>query len=119
MDSVRYEPLEHVALRAQETSELGHLVLEVIDAVERLFAGLQSDVVLQLVDYFVEPLEDREGRVDQGVDHEVGQERGLSFGQLRALCDALVELSEHGRRLQMDGDQIARAHIEVVLPWGN
>ena len=116
VNAVRDQPLEKIALGAEEAPQLGHRVLQVVDAVERVAARLLGDVVLQPVDDVVELFEHRERGVDQDVDDHVGQEGGLRLGELGILVYALLQLEQDRCRVQVDGDQVVGAYEEVMLP---
>ena len=92
VDAVGDQALEHLALRAEELAEVGHRVLHVVDAVERVRACLPGDVVLERVDGVVELFQGRKGGVDQHVDDEVGEEGRQAFGQLGALLDPALKV---------------------------
>ena len=90
VDAVRDEGLEDVALRAEKPAQLRDRVLQMVDALERILGGLLGDLVLQDIDLVIELFEHRKRRVDERVDGEVGEERGLAVSEVRALVNSFL-----------------------------
>ena len=90
-------------------------MLEVVDAVERIWRRLLDDLVLHLVDGLVDKFEDWERGVDQCIHHQVGEEGRLAFGQGRALLYAGLQFGEGRRRFLMDSDQVVRSDEKMML----
>ena len=76
------------------------------DLLELLVAGVEEDLVLELVDAVVEVGEDREEAVDEPVDDPVEQQRRV-VDRLLALHVALAHLGEGRRIVAVDGDEEA------------
>ncbi len=70
---------------------------------------------VERVDLVVQLVEHREVGVDQVVDHQVREKRGLAVRELGTLVNAVLQRLELRRRLLVNRDQVVGAHEEVML----
>ena len=94
--------------------ELDHLALEEVDPLGRV-GGLLEDLLLDLGDVVVDPVDDRLVVVDDLVEDRPDRRRGPLLEQVGAILEPLAGVAEVARRAVADGDHVAAREEEVDL----
>ena len=90
-------------------------MLELVDLGQKLRRRFRKNSILEGVDAIVEGLEQRKQRVDELIDHEIGEETRVALGELWVELDSGGELDKDVGRVVVDRDEVILGHEHVVL----